>query len=64
MTEPTLNELSHLQTGERVARLEQKASDADKALDLARDSVSVAQMVSVGTLILSIVAIILVFIRK
>lgn len=56
MKDPTLNELSHLNMGERLARLEQKASDADKALYLARDSVSITQITAIGTLIISIVA--------
>jgi hypothetical protein len=63
MREPTPMELSHLSMGERVARLEQKATDADKALDLARDSVSLNSIVAVATLIISIVAIIVVWIK-
>jgi hypothetical protein len=63
MKEPTQLELSHLSMGERIARLEQKASDADKALDLARDSVSLNSLVAVGTLIISIVAIIIVWLK-
>jgi len=63
MKEPTQLELSHLSMGERIARLEQKASDADKALDLARDSVSFNSLVAVGTLIISIVAIIIVWLK-
>ena len=61
--ESNLNDLSHWPVGERIARLEQKAFDSDKALDLARDSVSITGVVSILTLIISIVAIIIVWLK-
>ena len=62
--EPNLNDLSHWPTGERIARLEQKAADADKALDLARESVSINSVIAVITILISIVALVIVFIKK
>ena len=61
--EPNLNDLSHWPMGERVARLEQQARDADKALDLSRDSVSISTFISVLTLIISVIAILIVWLK-
>ena len=49
---------------ERIVRLEEKYSAAEKALSIARESISTASVVSVITIIISIVSLVVVFIRR
>jgi hypothetical protein len=49
---------------ERVAKLEAKDDEKDKALTLARDSVSKTNIGTVATLILAVVAIVIAWLKE
>lgn len=57
------NKEEHCTLRERIARLEEKNIAAADALKLAKDSVSINFMISIGTIIISIVAIAIHFIK-